>query len=106
MEQNNLTAAQLWDSVQDGRKQHGTYQSEDEKIQLALITRKLSETSPFAPYYQDIQFLLHVANKNTQAVEKLEKQVDQLVFENIKTRLKVDRVDSQTACFLAYPRGV
>lgn len=87
MEQSALET-ELIEGVRMGRKQYGTANESNQLQRLGEITKRLSRTDPSTPHFDDIQFLLFLANQQAHAIHKLEHKIDEGILESFKAQLK------------------
>ena len=90
MEQAGVTESTINECVAEGRKKFGSHLVSEDTAELENITRKLSYERNITVTYEEVQFLLRLANKYTHAVKQLETKCDELICEHIKALFRID----------------
>lgn len=79
MEQNSIET-EIIEGVRIGRAKIGSHNEPEQLKRLEQITYILSNIHKDAPFYDEIQFLLFLSNKQVKTIDKLESNIDKLTF--------------------------
>jgi len=102
MEQNNIEA-EIIEGVKLGRSKVGSYNIPEQINRLKKITYILSNIDKKSPFYDEIQFVIYLANQQVKNIDRLENNIDKITFLYLREytnavkpseRMPYDRLDS------------